>query len=177
VRISSVALPNNNLHNNPDAAGASDEASAYSGKSRARGWGLRRADTERLTGYRRKRAAMRPHQPWAGANPDPQRSTLCAYPWWGAVHEPQPHTGNNRYDDAGDHMDSGRSRVGGKPDSPCRHCHPDWCGYLASRHSCDRAGGRLGVGNRALGLCSNRVWSIERAVYPIWAVGPASRVA
>src|SRR5260370_25710137 len=73
---------------------------------------------------RRKRAALRPHQPWAGANPGPQRPTLCAYPWGGAVHEPQPHTGNNRYDDTGDHVDPGRSRVDGKPDSPCRHCHP-----------------------------------------------------
>ena len=68
---------------------------------------------------------MRPHQPWAGANPGSQRPTLCAYPWWAAVDEPQPHTGNNRYEDAGDHVDPGRSRVDGKPYSPCRHCHPN----------------------------------------------------
>src|SRR5260370_21468955 len=74
---------------------------------------------------RRKRAALRPHQPWAGANPSPQRPTLCAYPWWRAVHEPQPHTGNNHYDDAGDHVDPRLSRVSGKPDTPRRHCHPD----------------------------------------------------
>ena len=68
---------------------------------------------------------MRPHQPWAGANPGSQRPTLCAYPWWAAVDEPQPHSGNNRYEDAGDHVDPGRSRVDGKPYSPCRHCHPN----------------------------------------------------
>src|SRR6516162_3598779 len=77
------------------------------------------------TSNRRKRGAMRPHQPWAGPNPDPQRRTLCTCPWWGAMHKPQPHTRNNHYDNACDRVDPGRSRVGGKPDSPCRHCHPD----------------------------------------------------
>jgi hypothetical protein len=32
------------------------------------------------------------------------------------MHKPQPYTGNDRHDDAGEHVDPGWSRVAGEPD-------------------------------------------------------------